>query len=302
MENLDLLEKLGKVAGIAGIAVGALVLIFGGIIQKNIFPNMTKEQGYSIIKMMILAASALAIMGIAAWVYTDFQKNKQEKKSTLLTKNLLGTIVNEAGAGIPSVKIYVVQNSETEDKSDSDGKFILPLEGNGQDYFDVVFDHPQYQTVRKKVSVDFEADNDEIVLDQVVMRTSFPPNPEGEVAQTPDNQPQNNGNTATSGATINLFYNDEGQGCQLSVNITIGGITYTPQTNPVQLTGLRTGTHPYSIAGTAYCGGGQCNVTGAGKLVITNGGQYYMVFDAVNTCIALILSEADYQAAINELY
>ena len=82
MENLDLLEKLGKVAGIAGIAVGALVLIFGGIIQKNIFPGMTKEQGYSIIKMMILAASALAMRGIAAWVYTDFKKNKQEKKST----------------------------------------------------------------------------------------------------------------------------------------------------------------------------------------------------------------------------
>lgn len=284
MENLDLLEKLGKVAGIAGIAVGALVLIFGGIIQKNIFPNMTKEQGYSIIKMMILAASALAIMGIAAWVYTDFQKNKQEKKSSLLTKNLLGTIVNEAGVGIPSVKIYVVQNRETEDKSDSDGKFILPLEGNGQDYFDVVFDHPQYQTVRKKVSVDFEAETKEIVLDQITLHTSYPPEAEENlVPQANGTQTQTNetGGTSTSSSgttSITIKYFGDDFGCRLNLNMTVGGRKISPTSNSFTLTNVPLGDQNYSISGTIFCDNGSCNASGQDVINITQGGTYYIMW------------------------
>lgn len=307
MENLDILEKLGKVAGIAGIAVGALVLIFGGIIQKNIFPGMTKEQGFRIIRMMIVAASLMALLGIVAWIYIDFKKSEGDKKASLLSKSLVGYVKNEAGNGIASVKTSVVQISDIEDKSDNDGKYVLHLEGKGTDYYDIVFEHPQYQTVRKKITVDFNAKEHEVVVDQVILRSSYPPDPVNNSNPTNQNyQPSNNGNgngngneynnnTNNSGvADITLNYDDEGQGCRLEVTITIGGWEYLPQTNPVQLLDVPVGYQSYMVSGYAYCGAGECQVWGEGELNVKAGERLYLVFDAFNTCRATILSETTY--------
>jgi hypothetical protein len=309
MENLDILEKLGKVAGIAGIAVGALVLIFGGIIQKNIFPGMTKEQGFRIIRMMIIAASLLAIFGIAAWVYTEFQSGKREKEASLITKSLIGQVFDQNGATIPNVKASIAQMPEILDKADQDGKFVLRLEGAGKNYFDLVFEHPQYQTVRKKVTVDFDAEGDELPVDRVqmnIVQQDALPNTAGNQENTPPkatDRPEIQNTGGSGAATINLFYNDEGVGCNLTVAINIGGVEFYPQSNPVQLLGLTSGYQNYFVSGTAICpNGGTCTVSGNGQLKIENGGQYYMVFDPYLTCVATIMNEADYQALINAVY
>jgi len=309
MENLDILEKLGKVAGIAGIAVGALVLIFGGIIQKNIFPGMTKEQGFRVIRMMIIAASILAVLGIAAWVYTEFQSGKREKEASMITKSLIGQVLDDQGASIPNVKASIAQMPEILDKADQDGKFVLRLEGVGKKYFDLVFEHPQYQTVRKKFTVDFTSELDELPVDNVRMtkvEQDVLPNTSGNTEPnrpSATDQPQVQNTGGTGSATINLFYNDEGVGCNLNVNITIGGIQFYPQSNPVQLLGLKPGVQTYVVSGTAVCpNGGTCTVSGNGQLRIVNNGQYYMVFDPYLTCVATIMNEADYEALINAIY
>jgi len=282
MENLDILEKLGKVAGIAGIAVGALVLIFSGIIQKNIFPNMTKEQGFRIIRMMIVAASMLAVVGIAAWIYTEYQKNKADKNSTLITKNLKGSIVNEGGLGIASVKIYAVQKPEIADKSDSDGMYVLPLEGNGQGYYDIVFEHPQFQTIRKKVTVDFESDDKEVFLDQVVLKSSYPPdpaiNPEASNGNSHTSPQQINGNNQPNTTAITIKYAGDTYGCVLNVNINVGGRSINPQSNTVVLSNVPTGDQSYSISGMINCSIGGCSASGSDVINVTPGGVYYLMW------------------------
>ena len=313
MENLDLLEKLGKIAGIAGIAVGALVLIFGGIIQKNIFPGMTKEQGFRVIRMMIISASMLALIGIVAWVYTSFQSGQREKEASLISKSIIGQVLDINGMGIPNVKASIAQMPEVVDKADQDGNFVLRLEGVGKKYLDIVFDHPQYQTARKKITIDFNEEGDEMRMGSVNLigaETEKLPETSG---GGDNNRPQNNSNTSngnnpnqdqtTVGSTnINLYYNDEGTGCNLDITITIGGLTYTPQSNPVQLLNVRKGFQQYVVSGTAYCSGGQCQVTGQGQLKIVDNGQYYMVFDPAITCIATILNEEDYNELMDVFY
>ena len=287
MENLDILEKLGKVAGIAGIAVGAIVLIFGGIIQKNIFPGMTKEQGFRVIRMMIVAASVLAVFGIGAWVYTEFQKNKTEKAASLIQKHIVGTIQTQTGLGIPSVQVSIARSPGMKDRSDSDGKFYLAVEGVGKKYLDVVFNHSEYDVVRKKVTVDFDnSDVDEVSIGEIVMVNSYPPeegvdnveprNPTG--GNQPERQSPTNpgGNVDPSSGdptkrtdytnqrtNITVLYDDEGTGCNLDIQIQIGNLSFYPQTNPVTLLDLPLGTYNYSVTGTAYCPTGQCaTVTG----------------------------------------
>ncbi len=48
METLETLKQLGQVAGIGGIALGVLALVFRDIIRKNIFAGLTKRQSFEL--------------------------------------------------------------------------------------------------------------------------------------------------------------------------------------------------------------------------------------------------------------
>lgn len=82
MSDLSVIEKIGQIAGIGGISLGVLLLIFKEIIRKNIFPSLTKNQAYNIIKLIVVFTFVVAISGIAAWVWSETIYKKQEKKNT----------------------------------------------------------------------------------------------------------------------------------------------------------------------------------------------------------------------------
>jgi hypothetical protein len=65
---LDLapLEALGKVAGIAGIVVGAVVLIIRGIIDKA--SSVPAKQRASMLRLLAMGAFGVGALGILAWV------------------------------------------------------------------------------------------------------------------------------------------------------------------------------------------------------------------------------------------
>ena len=62
-QTLKVLKTVGEVAGVAGVAIGALLFIFRGIIAKAIFPTLTKEQGFRTLRYMIFLAFAVAALG-----------------------------------------------------------------------------------------------------------------------------------------------------------------------------------------------------------------------------------------------
>lgn len=320
MESLDILEKLGKVAGIAGIAVGALVLIFSGIIQKNIFPNLSKEHGFRIIRMIIVAASVIAVIGIVAWIYSDIQKNKKEKDDKLVMRVIEGIVTDANGYPVVSCKVSFAQMDDISDRTDADGKFHLEVDGTGKKYYDLVFTHPQFTVIRKKITINFDEGEDEIPFGKVALNTLLPPDPE------PIHRQQSDGNSAmppsgvnqvnqANGASITLYYDPEDHFCNLDVNINIGGVTFYPQTNPVVFSGLRTGSQNYYVSGKAYCSDGQCdvqtvtsdfvNIMNMGnpqsadffrffyQVNIVNGGTYYLVFDK-EYCIVGLLDPSTY--------
>ena len=60
----DLLGTLGRIAGIAGIAVGALVLVFRDILGKAIFPKLTRAQAFRLLSLIVFSVWSLAILAI----------------------------------------------------------------------------------------------------------------------------------------------------------------------------------------------------------------------------------------------
>jgi hypothetical protein len=66
--TLDLaqLESLGKVAGIGGIAIGALVLVISGIVAKT--SSVPAKQRAATLRLLAIGAFGIGALGIVAWV------------------------------------------------------------------------------------------------------------------------------------------------------------------------------------------------------------------------------------------
>jgi len=298
--EFDLLEKLGKIAGIAGITIGALVLVFGGIIQKNIFPKMDQKQGFRLIRTMIVAASIMAVLGLAAWIYVETQKNALEKHNEFVVKNILGTVYDHENNPLSNVQVTVEELEQKEFVTDVNGDFILEFHGKGKEHYNLVLKHKNYAKVKKLIQVNFTEGKDEVKIDKIKLTRMRVIEQEddddfvdmGGKGKTPSRQAEKN----TTTTNIKLIYTGDDMGCSLEVNITVGGQTINPASPTVFLNNVPLGKQNYSISGLINCGfNGSCSVSGADVLEVTPGGTYYLVWANENLdayCDAVLVSEA----------
>jgi hypothetical protein len=61
---VEALQGLGQVAGIAGIAVGAALLVFRDIIRKTVLRNLSPDHSYRLMRMTIGAVWSIAVIGM----------------------------------------------------------------------------------------------------------------------------------------------------------------------------------------------------------------------------------------------
>lgn len=73
METNSLIEIFGKVAGIGGLGLAVSLLVFRDVIAKNIFPHLTREQSYGLLRLIIVLTFILGVSGIAAWTWTNLR-------------------------------------------------------------------------------------------------------------------------------------------------------------------------------------------------------------------------------------
>jgi len=72
---MELLLKLGQIAGIAGISLGLLFLLFKQIIAKKIFPNLTQEQSYKILRLIVSFLFVIGLVGMLLWTFNPIITN-----------------------------------------------------------------------------------------------------------------------------------------------------------------------------------------------------------------------------------
>lgn len=66
-----LLETVGKAAGIGGIAIGVLLLLFRDVVRKNIFPKLSAKDAYRLLSRMTAGVFVVALAGIGAWIFVE---------------------------------------------------------------------------------------------------------------------------------------------------------------------------------------------------------------------------------------
>ena len=72
----DLIRTFGQIAGIGGLALGVLLVVFRDIISKNIFPKLEAGHAYLLLRMMIISVWSVAILGMASWAYMNVREKR----------------------------------------------------------------------------------------------------------------------------------------------------------------------------------------------------------------------------------
>ena len=104
-----LLQTLGKVAGIGGLSLGVLLLVFRDIIRKDVFPKFTNEElGFRLLRYIIFAAWSAALVGMGIWAFGLRAATPPEGTTRIdaeiiageLSLTSVGSIVNHYGVEI----------------------------------------------------------------------------------------------------------------------------------------------------------------------------------------------------------
>jgi len=65
--EMEILADLGRVAGIGGIAIGALLVIFRDVVRKNVFSNLPPETSFSLLRLIVVLTWTVAVLGLLIW-------------------------------------------------------------------------------------------------------------------------------------------------------------------------------------------------------------------------------------------
>ncbi len=57
----SLFKTLAQVAGIGGISLGVLLLVYRDVIRKDIFPTLTKVQAYQLMRLILILVWSIAL-------------------------------------------------------------------------------------------------------------------------------------------------------------------------------------------------------------------------------------------------
>jgi len=101
---MDFLGSAVAVAGIGAVGFAIFYLLCREIIRQKIFPNLTKQQAYQIIRLIIILAFVVSMAGLIAWLYDkspytpvaklEWIKEPQESKSAVWTLKVTGAPIS----------------------------------------------------------------------------------------------------------------------------------------------------------------------------------------------------------------
>ena len=114
--DIKLFEQLGKIAGLAGVSVGLVLLIFREVLKKVNLPQLNTVQATRIIRDILYLTVLVAILGIAAWVYSN-----RKIDSLTITGHVMETDSKKPLSGAE----VIVGGRNDATQTDGDGNFKL---------------------------------------------------------------------------------------------------------------------------------------------------------------------------------
>jgi hypothetical protein len=83
---MEILKVVGQVAGIGGLALGVVLIVFREVIRKNIFPRLSRDHAYKLLRTMVILVFVLGIVGMAVYVYLSTVSGKAAVEPIVLAE------------------------------------------------------------------------------------------------------------------------------------------------------------------------------------------------------------------------
>ena len=69
MDN-TILETLARIAGIGGVAVGVLLILFREVLRRTVFSKISPDHSFQLLRLVVVLTGLVAIGGLATWAVT----------------------------------------------------------------------------------------------------------------------------------------------------------------------------------------------------------------------------------------
>src|SRR5437763_9171007 len=126
--DAETLKVVAQVAGIGGVALAVLLMVFREVIQKNIFTSLSAEEGYRLLRLIIVSTWSVAIIGMGAWGYAKAQATPSVHASGAVVKEFAvsGLITDGDNNGLGDVDVFMV-GGEDHVRTNNSGAFTLKI-------------------------------------------------------------------------------------------------------------------------------------------------------------------------------
>ncbi len=100
--NLELLEALGKIAGIGGIALGVGLIVLRGVIRKSVLRRLSEADAYRLLRMVAIFTWTIALAGIGAWTWVEVSPSTGQRAddSSITTTGSQSPVVTGTGGDV----------------------------------------------------------------------------------------------------------------------------------------------------------------------------------------------------------
>ncbi|WP_106791158.1 hypothetical protein [Aquimarina sp. Aq78] len=109
----SIFKTISAVAGIGGVSLGVLLIIFKEVIRKKIFPKLDRSQSYRIIRAIIFYTFITAIIGLVSYVVIELNRTNRPEPIVIQTNGDNSPALESSG----SVEINYGDNEEVHNNS-----------------------------------------------------------------------------------------------------------------------------------------------------------------------------------------
>jgi hypothetical protein len=129
----EFFRVVGGVAGLAGLAVGMILLLYREILTKNVFPTLSKRDAYRLLQNIAVLAWSVAMCGIVGWVWSTALLHRNPAEDSTAPLVVAGTVVDQmTDLGIGNATIRI-EGENAQYSSEDNGNFRIALRNRSGD-------------------------------------------------------------------------------------------------------------------------------------------------------------------------
>lgn len=122
----ETIKIFGQIAGIGGIAFGVFLILFREVIRKNIFPTLTKEQSYKLIRLLLIFTFLVSLTGIGAWAISQGKPDIKKRENTISWNSLQSEYLEAFDIPYEGIEdVWRVSEDNIWSSAISNGKYCL---------------------------------------------------------------------------------------------------------------------------------------------------------------------------------